>query len=177
VGHRPALSVLQDRPCLLRQGRFLFLPWIGGGDRTGGIGKVCLAVLWRAQFHPGQGTRWNASLQFRSWRARFHPGLCHTAAASRCTPCAVAIPHGAFEFAKRLECASLLMLWMVQRTERVGTGLYGLVWGGRFRKGGTSHWLVARSGPSAGAGGSRRRGSTAGTRIPKRSAVVAIVAG
>jgi hypothetical protein len=34
---------------------------------------------------------------------------------------------GAFEFAKRLECASLLMLWMVQRTERVGTGLYGLV--------------------------------------------------
>ena len=34
----------------------------------------------------------------------------HTAAASRRSPCAAATPHGAFDFAKRLECARLRAL-------------------------------------------------------------------
>ena len=44
------------------------------------------------------------------WRAGFHPGPCPGAAATHRTPCAAATPHGAFDFAKRLECASLLAL-------------------------------------------------------------------
>ena len=39
-------------------------------------------------------------------QGRFHPGPPHTAAASRRSPCVAATPRGAFDFAKRLECAS-----------------------------------------------------------------------
>jgi hypothetical protein len=38
------------------------------------------------------------------WRAGFHPGPGPGAAATHRTPCAAATPHGAFDFAKRLEC-------------------------------------------------------------------------
>jgi hypothetical protein len=78
----------------------------------------------KASFHR---TRWNVSLQGRTawesslhledwqfqaessaarclWRAGFHPGPCPGAAATHRTPCAAATPHGAFDFAKRLEC-------------------------------------------------------------------------
>ena len=55
---------------------------------------------WRARFHPGQGTPWKASLQFRSWRAGFHPGPCSGAAASHRTPRAAATRNGASEVAQ-----------------------------------------------------------------------------
>ena len=44
------------------------------------------------------------------WRAGFHPRSSPTAAASRRSPCAAALPHGASELAQRLECARLLAL-------------------------------------------------------------------
>ena len=91
---------------------------------------------WKTSLHR---TRWNASLQGRTawksslhledwqfqaessaarclWRAGFHPGPCPGAAATHRTPCAAATPHGAFDFAKRLECASLLALSKLRST-------------------------------------------------------------
>ena len=61
--------------------------------------------------------------------------------------------------------------------ERVRAGPPQVRQGDRLRKRVTNRQCAIRTGFAEGGGRPRRRGSTAGIRIPKRSAVVAIVAG
>jgi len=62
----------------------------------------CSASIQRTCFNPGETSSRR--------KAGFHLGPPHTAAPSRCPPCAAATPHDAYELAKNLECASLLAL-------------------------------------------------------------------